>query len=60
MSSTSVRRKKPINRWGCKPNDDVCLEHDQPLICRHGCEDVKEHQCKDATKDKDDAIENNS
>ena len=32
---------------GCKPTEDVCVEHDSPLICRHGCKHVKNHQCKD-------------
>jgi len=40
------RRKKAQNRWGCKPIEDVCVEHDQPLVCPHGCEEVKPHKCK--------------
>lgn len=39
------RRKKSPNKNGCKPTEDVCVEHDQELICRHGCEDVKPHKC---------------
>ena len=34
------------NRWGCKPSEDVCLEHSMPLVCRHGCENVKQHNCQ--------------
>lgn len=41
------RRRKPINRWGCKPVEDVCVEHDMPLECRHGCERALPHHCKD-------------
>jgi hypothetical protein len=42
----SDRRNRPCNRWGCKPTEDVCVEHDQPLVCPHGCEEVKPHKCK--------------
>jgi hypothetical protein len=46
------RRKKPPNRWGCKPVEDVCVEHDAPLDCKHGCDHAKEHECAEqATKD---------
>lgn len=41
------RRSKPPNRWGCKPSEDVCVEHDEPLVCRHGCSAAKRHECKD-------------
>lgn len=41
------RRKRPTNRWGCKPTEDVCVEHDEPLWCRHGCSEVKAHKCKE-------------
>ena len=44
------RRKKPANRWGCKPEEDVCLEHDLPLECRHGCDNAKLHQCRDKAR----------
>jgi hypothetical protein len=40
------RRNLLSNRWGCKPTGDVCVGHDQPLVCRHGCDDVKVHKCK--------------
>ena len=46
----SDRRNRPPNRWGCKPTEDVCVEHDEPLICRHGCTQVKHHGCKDCTE----------
>lgn len=43
----SNRRNKPANRFGCKPTEDVCVEHDLPLECRHGCKYAKEHRCRD-------------
>lgn len=42
----SDRRARPTNRWGCKPTGDVCVEHDEPLICRHGCSEARPHKCK--------------
>lgn len=45
------RRGKPPNRWGCKPSEDVCVGHDFPLICRHGCEGVKPHRCAEILND---------
>lgn len=42
------RRKRPPNRWGCKPTEDVCVEHDEPLVCRHGCEKATAHQCAES------------
>lgn len=41
------KRRKPCNRWGCKPSADVCVRHEQPLECRHGCIDAKKHTCQD-------------
>ena len=41
------RRNRPPNRWGCKPDEDVCVAHDMPLICRHGCRHVAQHKCKE-------------
>jgi hypothetical protein len=41
------RRNRPTNRWGCKPTEDVCVEHDEPLLCRHGCAESKGHECKE-------------
>lgn len=43
----SDRRNRPPNRWGCKPTEDVCVEHDLPLECRHGCRCCQPHSCKD-------------
>ena len=43
----SNRRNRPVNRWGCKPDGDVCVLHDEPLTCRHGCDYVGAHSCKD-------------
>jgi len=43
----TARRRKAANRWGCKPLEDVCLEHDTPLDCRHGCRAAKSHECKE-------------
>lgn len=34
----SNRRNRPPNRYGCKPDGDVCVAHDMPKINRHGCE----------------------
>ena len=36
-----------INKKGCKPSQDVCLYHCEPLLCRHGCGQAIKHQCKD-------------
>ena len=41
------RRNRPPNRFGCKPDGDVCVGHDMPLQCRHGCEKAAQHKCKD-------------
>ena len=43
----SERRYRPPNRWGCKPDEDVCVQHDLPLECRHGCKHALSHRCKD-------------
>ena len=49
--------KRTPNRWGCVPSEDVCLEHCEPLVCRHGCENAKEHQCAElAIKRTEDAL----
>jgi hypothetical protein len=46
---TIIKKKKTIikkkNQWGCRPMEDVCMEHDEPLDCRHGCSMAREHQC---------------
>jgi hypothetical protein len=36
--------RKP-NKCGCIPCEDVCLAHDEPLICKHGCSEAEEHKC---------------
>ncbi len=38
--------RKP-NKKGCMPTEDICEEHDEPLVCRHGCSEAKRHNCKD-------------
>jgi len=38
--------RKP-NSKGCIPSEDVCLKHSEPLLCRHGCGQAIEHNCKD-------------
>ena len=43
----SDRRNRLANRWGCKPTEDVCVEHDLPLECKHGCRQAKDHKCKE-------------
>lgn len=43
----SDRRSRPPNKFGCKPTEDVCVEHDMPLECKHGCKYSKEHKCKE-------------
>lgn len=25
------------NKYGCRKDDDVCIVHDEPLVCGHGC-----------------------
>ena len=29
------------------PTEDVCIKHDQPLACKHGCNDAIFHKCKE-------------
>lgn len=53
MTREDTRRKKPANRWGCKPVEDVCVEHDAPLDCRHGCDHAKGHVCGDGERTSD-------
>lgn len=45
------RRNRPPNQWGCKPDGDVCVYHDMPLACRHGCEKAKAHKCADKERE---------
>jgi len=44
---SAARRRKPPNRVGCKPSEDVCVRHDVPLVCRHGCVMATDHKCKE-------------
>ena len=39
--------KCELNKYGCKLSEDVCLEHDEPLTCPHGCTQARVHVCKD-------------
>lgn len=52
LSIMSDRRNRPPNRWGCKPDGDVCVEHDTPLECRHGCKHAGAHSCKELVERK--------
>lgn len=27
------------NKHGCRVSQDVCIMHDSPLVCKHGCEE---------------------
>jgi hypothetical protein len=47
----SDRRYRPANKWRCKPTEDVCVQHDRELQCRHGCAEAKLHQCIDAKRE---------
>ena len=44
------------NRWGCRPREDVCLAHDEPLRCPHGCSEVRHHHCKFIEDSRDAAL----
>lgn len=49
----SSRRAKPPKKAGCKPDSDVCVEHDMPLVCRHACTDgarASKHECGDTLR----------
>ena len=48
-SETTRQPRPPRNRHGCKPDNDVCIAHDQPLECRHGCRDAEPHDCPRTT-----------
>jgi len=39
------KRRRGPNLKGCRPTGDVCMEHDSPLVCRHGCDEAKPHGC---------------
>jgi hypothetical protein len=52
MGTTAARRQKqPVNRWGCKPHAETCLEHHETLGCKHGCGYAKTHECKEKAVD---------
>ena len=53
----SDRRNRPPNRWGCKPIEDVCVQHDMPLECRHGCVHAEPHKCKELDERKMDSTD---
>jgi len=36
------------NKYGCRKDDDVCIVHDEPLVCNHGCtQQVVSCNCKE-------------
>jgi hypothetical protein len=35
------------NKKGCIPTGDVCMRHEEPLICIHGCTQAVSHKCKE-------------
>lgn len=39
------RRSRPPNKVGCKPDGDVCVAHDMPRECPHGCTYAEPHTC---------------
>lgn len=39
------------NKYGCKRSQDVCLVHDSPLVCIHGCSDAIKHGCEVAVEE---------
>lgn len=41
----NVRCEDGKNKYGCIPFEDVCLEHDEPLVCEHGCGEAEYHMC---------------
>lgn len=36
-----------VNKYGCTVREDVCLQHSEPLTCRHGCAEAVPHPCGD-------------
>ena len=47
MAASSEERTMKVNKHGCKPTEDVCMEHHQPLECRHGCIEAQPHRCSE-------------
>jgi hypothetical protein len=43
LDPSEQRRRDPVNDVGCKPVEDVCVEHDEPLVCEHGCSMASPH-----------------
>jgi hypothetical protein len=39
------------NKKGCIPTEDVCMEHEEPLVCKHGCSKALPHKCKELEED---------
>ncbi len=33
------------NAYGCRKSEDVCVMHDELLVCDHGCREVRAHDC---------------
>ncbi len=44
------------NKKGCIPCEDVCLKHDQPLQCKHGCVAAEGHRCKELERQEEEAL----
>ena len=42
--------RKP-NQKGCIPTEDVCMKHESPLMCKHGCENALPHKCRELAED---------
>lgn len=42
---TANRKQRKPNIVGCWPDGDVCIQHDAPLVCPHGCKHVIPHKC---------------
>lgn len=38
-TTNNLEGNKKLNKYGCHPSEDVCLEHDSPLISFGFCED---------------------
>ncbi len=37
-------------KYGCVPQGDVCVAHDEPLVCAHCCESGDQHDCVEVLK----------
>ena len=38
-----AKASEPVNDVGCKPIGNICAEHDEPLVCEHGCSQASPH-----------------